>query len=94
MRLPHDNDHRHGQRVSEDHRTNHHRRHFPRLLDPWRLAAFWPEQVEEEPSAEYGRYGDTDENVIRGDTDDIVVIYRRTAGVERMLKVALLMDVV
>jgi hypothetical protein len=47
---------------------------LPRQLDGLRLSPIGPEKVEEEGAAEDGRDVYTDEDVVRGDTDEVVVV--------------------
>lgn len=54
----------------------------PGELDGGRLAAFGPEEIEEEGGAEDGGDVDADEDVVRGDADEVVVVDGGAGGLD------------
>lgn len=92
-RVPSDNDGE-GQSISQHHYANGHSGDFPRLLHPEGLESLWPYQVEEECSTEYCGDGDADKDIIRGDTDKVVIEDGRASRREGLFEISLLVNIV
>lgn len=66
---------RHCNRISKTHDRDDHGRDLPRQTDRWTLMSFWPEEIEEECRAKDGCHRDPDEDIVRRDSNIIIVVH-------------------
>ena len=78
--------------IRKTHYSNDYRGNFPRKANRGALVTFRPEKVKEECSSEDGSNSNSNKNIIRSDSDEIIVIFG--GQVVLLLDKRLLVDVV